>query len=244
MSPTNDSVPKYRGRPKGTGAQRVYAGLRDDILHLRMLPGTNIDEATLEKRYDVSRTPVREALIRLASDGLISLLPNRGAQVSKIDVSDVPQFFEAMDVCQRMVLRLAAYRRSDEQIDELRALNAEFEGAATNHEVVAMTETNHRFHNAMALACGNKYLAGLYGELLSVGLRLARSAYGTAFDDSEVDESYFETVIDQHAAMIDALVARDADAADALGRDHTDLFRRRILRAIEHNPGREIDLAE
>ena len=63
------------------------------------------------------------------------------------------------------------------------------------------------------------------------------------FDEKEVDEGYFANVVEQHAAMIDALASRDADAAEALGRVHTDLFRQRILRAIETNLGQSIDLS-
>src|SRR5205085_12410577 len=71
------------GRPKGTGTQRVYAQVREDIISLRLPPGADLDEASLEQRFGVSRTPVREALIRLASEGLIVLLPNRGARISQ-----------------------------------------------------------------------------------------------------------------------------------------------------------------
>src|SRR5216684_1398013 len=63
------------GRPKGTGTQHVYSQVREDIIGLRLPPGSDLDEAGLEQRFGVSRTPVREALIRLASDGLIVLLP-------------------------------------------------------------------------------------------------------------------------------------------------------------------------
>ena len=128
---------KSRGRPKGTGAQRVYNGLRDDILHLRLAPGANIEETSLEKRFKVSRTPVREALIRLASEDLVTLLPNRGAQVTKFDVADLPKFFEALDVCQRFVLRLSAHYRTDEQLEELRNISRQFETAARAQDVYA-----------------------------------------------------------------------------------------------------------
>src|SRR5262245_59247774 len=76
------------GRPKGTGTQRVYRDVRDDIIALRLSPGADLDEASLEQRFGVSRTPVCEALIRLASEGLITLLPNRGARVAQIDISE------------------------------------------------------------------------------------------------------------------------------------------------------------
>ena len=96
----------------------------------------------------------------------------------------------------------------------------------------------------MARACGNRYVRTLYEDLLPVGLRLSRSAFGTALDEPQVDEAYYEDVIAQHHSMIDALARGDADAADKLGRVHTDLFRRRIIRAIETDRGRELDLSQ
>lgn len=233
---------RNKGRPKGTGAQRVYDGLRDDILHLRLRPGATLDEASLLERYGVSRTPVREALIRLSADRLITLLPNRGAQVSQIDFSAVPQFFEAMAVCQRMILRLAAARRSAADIDTMRTLNAAFAEAAAAHDAVGMSETNKAFHAVMADACGNRHFQDMYDDLLATGLRLALSAFGTAFEAEEVDEAYFREVVHQHEAMIDALVSQDADAADELARRHTDLFRQRMLKAIECVHAEEIVL--
>jgi DNA-binding GntR family transcriptional regulator len=242
MSDQSQAAPKSRGRPKGTGARRVYEGLREDILHLRLPPGANIEEASLEKRFEVSRTPVREALIRLASEGLVTLLPNRGAQVTTIDISDVPQFFEALDVCQRLVLRLSAHRRTPAQLDELRALNRRFAAAAKAHDAVAMSELNHDFHAVTARACGNRYIVALYEDLLSVGIRLARSAFETAMSDGEFDDGYYNEVVDHHNAMIDALTRRDPDGAEEIGRLHTELFRGRIVRALESNLGGAIDL--
>jgi len=233
---------KARGRPKGTGALLVYRGLRDDILHVRLPPGSNIEEATLEKRFAVSRTPVREALIRLASEGLVTLLPNRGAQVTQIDISDVPQFFEALDVCQRMVMRLSAARRTDEQVARLTALNEEFKAAADQRDVVQMSELNLAFHTTQAAACGNKYVATLYEDLLSVGLRLARSAFGTALTDGQNAHAYYSEVVAQHEDMIAALAAGDKDKAEALGREHAELFRRRIVFAIEAGLAGAIDV--
>lgn len=243
MAAKRTSATSSKGRPKGTGAQRVYDGLRDDILHLRMPPGTTLDEASLEQRYAVSRTPVREALIRLAADGLISLLPNRGAQVTQIDFADVPAFFEAMDICQRMILRLAAERRTEDQIAELRGLNRAFADAASQNDAVAMSETNKAFHAVMADAAGNRHFRAMYDSLLTTGLRLALSAFGTGLTAETVDRPYFNTVVDQHAAMIDALEHRDVDLADSLGRDHTDLFRQRLLKAIERHGLQDVSLA-
>lgn len=242
---TQTDNPKKRwGRPKGTGANTVYEGLRDDILNLRLSPGENIQETPLEGRFKVSRTPVREALIRLASEGLITLNPNRGARVSSIDISEMPQFFEALDVCQRLVLRLSAHRRSESDLEKLRSANRKFANAAKKKNVTAMSELNNEFHLATASACGNKYIYGLYRELQSIGLRLSRSAFRTAFHENHFDGDYYEIVINHHDTMIDALSQRDPDKAERIGLEHTDLFRRRITRAMETDLARDIDLSE
>lgn len=231
-----------RGRPKGTGAQRVFDALRDDILHLRLRPGAHIEEAALEKRFKVSRTPVREALIRLAAAGLVTLLPNRGAQVAQIDISEVPQFFEALDLCQRLVLRLASARRDEDDLARLDALNRDFAAAAKQHDVVAMSEINHDFHAAMGAACGNKYVRALYDDLLSVGLRLARSAFTTGLSEQAPERGYYDEVVGHHQDMIDAIRRQDAAAGEALGRAHTALFRGRLVRAMEANLATEFDV--
>ena len=235
---------KSRGRPKGTGANTVYEGLRDDILNLRVPPGDNIEEAPLEKRFKVSRTPVREALIRLASEGLVILNPNRGARVSSIDVSEIPQFFEALDICQRLVLRLGAHRRSESHLEEMRSINRKFADAAREKNVIAMSEFNNEFHLVTAGACGNNYICNLYLELQSIGLRLSRSAFRTALEENHFDEDYYKEVISHHDTIIDALSRRDVDEAEKIGIEHTDLFRRRITCAIETNLTRDVDLSE
>ena len=238
-----ESTVKVRGRPKGTGAQRVFQGLKEDILHLRLSPGENIEETTLEKRFKVSRTPVREALIRLASEGLVVLLPNRGARVAEIDISDVPQYFEALDVCQRMVLRLCAVRASNQQITELERINDYFIKAAKAHDIVKMSETNRDFHAIMLDACGNKYISAIYAELLTVGLRLSLSAFGTGLSNVSIDEGYYQNVIGQHISMIDAIASRDVDLAEKVARQHTDLFRKRIIDTIGSGLGGDLNLS-
>ena len=235
---------KPSGRPKGTGANMVYQGLRDDILALRLPPGENIEEIPLERRFKVSRTPVREALIRLASERLITIDPNQGARVSSIDISEIPQFFEALEICHRLVLRLSAKRRSESHLEELRSVNGKFADAASEKNVVAMSEFNSEFHLITANACGNKYICDLYQELQSIGLRLSRLAFRSALEENHFDEDYYKLVINQHDAMIDALSRRDSDEAERMGIVHTDLFRSRITRSMETNLTRDVDLSE
>jgi DNA-binding GntR family transcriptional regulator len=223
------------GRPKGTGTQRVYAQIRDDIIGLRLPPGTDVEEATLEERFGVSRTPVREALIRLASEGLIVLLPNRGARVTQIDISDLPQIFEALELSQRVTLRWAAMRRTNEQVNTMRVLNDRFLAAAQNGDSDLMGEINKDFHSVIGRASGNRFIESLYSSLLSVSLRLARTAFAYAPRAGEDYEEYYMEVVRQHQGMIGAIETKDVAEADRLARIHTELFRDRINRYLSNN---------
>jgi DNA-binding GntR family transcriptional regulator len=235
--------PQWRiGRPKGTGMQRVYAQVREDIIALRLPPGCDLDEASLEERFGVSRTPVREALIRLASDGLIVLLPNRGARVTHIDISDVPQLFEALELCQRATIRWAAMRRAPEDIAELRQTNQKFLAAAKNGDSELMGEVNKEFHMIIGRICGNRYFESLYSSLLAVSLRLARTAFGYAPRSGEAHEGYYMEVVRQHDAMIQAIENKNPEEAETLARVHIDLFRDRINRYLNSNLASDVSL--
>ena len=237
------AAPTWRiGRPKGTGMQRVYAQVREDIIGLRLSPGADLDEASLEERFGVSRTPVREALIRLASEGLIVLLPNRGARVTHIDISDVPQLFESLELCQRATIRWAAARRTNEDVAELRAINQRFLQAAQNRDTDLMGEVNKEFHLLIGRVCGNRYFESLYSSLLSISLRLARTAFAYSPRAEEDHKKYYMEVVTQHEAMVQAIADKNADAAEALARTHTDLFRDRINRYLDANLASEVTL--
>lgn len=217
------------GRPKGTGTQRVYEKLCEDILTLKLLPGSEVSETALEARFGVSRTPVREALIRLSSEGLISLLPNRGARVTSIDVSDIPQLFEALELCHRAAMRWAALRRTPEHIAEMRRLNRDFLDAAQRGDTERMGDTNRDFHLAVGHACGNRYLSAHYATLLAVSLRMARTVFAYAPMSGASAEKYYLEVVRQHDEMIRLIEARDVEGGDAMARQHTQLFRDRVV---------------
>ena len=93
---------------RGYGAIHVFERLRDEILSLELRPGQLIDEASLAARFDVSRSPVREALVRLAAEGLVETVPNKGTIVTPLNIEEFPQYIDALDLIQRAVYRLAA----------------------------------------------------------------------------------------------------------------------------------------
>ena len=228
-----------RVRAKGTGTAWVYDRLRADILSLSINPGDDLEEAGLVNRFGMSRTPVREALIRLAADGLVELLPNRGAKVAAVDLGEFPRYVEALDLIQRAVTRLAASRRRCADIEVIEAARIQFEQAVTDTDAAAMTQKNRDFHVAIGKASNNRYLGDVYARLLDQGMRMLRIpfAYDPQGDDG-VDR-HLGKIIKEHRALGKAIREGDAERAETLAANHTELFQSRLLqylRQIETRP--------
>ena len=214
--------------PKGSGARRVYAELRERILNLELAPGSDLDEGAIERLLGVSRTPVREALIRLASEGLVLHEPNRGATVAPISLPSVRQFFEALNLVQRAVTRWAAIRRSPEQLRVICEKRDAFEAAVAGGDAAEMNEANSRFHAAIAVAGGNAYLVETHTRLFSESLRLARLTLVYSSPDGRTPATHLGRIQYEHRALTDAIAAEDADGAEDLAAGHTRLFQSRV----------------
>lgn len=225
------------GRPRGTGTQRVYERMRDKILRLELAPGADLDEAGLEREFAISRTPVREALIRLASEGLVTLMPNRGARVTPLELTDVPQLLEALELHHRAVMRWSAKRRDAADLAAMHRAHEAFAEAAGDADADAMIDANKAFHMAVAAACGNRYLVQAFEALQTVSLRLARLSF--AGGAPEVGNA---EIVRDHAQMIAAIEAGDADAADALARAHMRVFRARVGTLLDASLAGEVSV--
>jgi DNA-binding GntR family transcriptional regulator len=229
-------------RSKGAGAAHVYVCLREDILSLPLPPGTNLDEGRLVARFGMSRTPVREALIRLASDGLVTLLPNRGAMVSSVDLAEFPRYVEALDLAQRAATCFAAMRRTRADLERITAARDAFDEAVPYGDPVLLTRCNRDFHVAIAEAAYNRYIGDLYRHLLDEGMRMLRIPF--AYHPGERDSvwRHVDHVVEEHHAMADAIAARDEVRAESLAHAHTELFRMRFLQYLENGYSERLGL--
>ena len=217
-------------RTKGTGARFAYETLRDEILSLALAPGQLLDETTFAERFGMSRSPVREAFIRLAGDGLVVTLANRSTIVAPIDVQSFPKYVEALDIAQRMNTRLAAELRTEADLIRIAKAQEVFVQATHGGNHLAMSEANKMFHMAIAEAGRNPYLAGFYERLLDQGRRMLH----LHFDYLErTHDGHLLT--DDHVAMLEAIRARDIERADALAHSHTRQFRDNFIRFMQEN---------
>ena len=221
-----------RGRPRGTGTDTVYQNVRSEILNLVLEPGADLDEVRLVNRFNVSRTPVREALIRLSSEGLVKLLPNIGARVASLSANEVPQILEALELLQRATTRWAAIRRKDSDITAIRNACEEFTSAMRRQDFDLMADANHSFHLAIAAAAHNYLLAGFHESLQAYTLRLGHLAFSEAPINDREYKAYYEKVDQHHRAIVSAIEKQDADRADEIVQEHVELFRNRVIRHL------------
>lgn len=230
---TSDGQPE---RKRGSGVRLVYESLRDEILDLSLAPGSPIDEVQLAERFSMSRTPIREALVRLAGEGLVETLPNRSTMVSNIDFLNLHTFFDAITLMYRVTTRLAAQNHVAADLDIIRAHQAEFAAAVDAQDALAMISTNRAFHAAIAEAGRNPYYTSLFLRLLDEGRRLLRLYY-QSFEDQLPRE-----FVDEHEAMIVAIAKRDLDTADRLARAHADQIVHQIQQFFARDARQDIVL--
>lgn len=226
MKPVKDIKGAAPERRRGSGVKVVYDLLRDEILDLVLPPGSPIDEVQLAERFGMSRTPIREALVRLAGEGLIVTLPNRSTMVSNLDFLNLSPFFDALVLMYRVTTQLAAQNHRQEDLDAIRARQAEFAAAVKAQDALAMIATNAAFHSAIADAGRNPYFNGLFSRLLDEGRRFLRLYY------QSYDDRLPQQFVDEHEDMIAAIVARDAAAAERLGRAHAEQIVQQIQKLM------------
>jgi len=199
-------------------AAKVYDVLREDILSMDIEPGSFLDEVKIADRFRVSRSPVREALIRLTADGFVSAARNRMTVVKPVDLSSFPQYMDALTLLQRAVTRLAALHRTDEDLRHIRALQDAFEEKRSDRDALAMINSNREFHLAIAVAGGNSYLTEAYGRLLDDGRRILRTYFGLVKDNPPVQVS------NEHCGIIRAIETGDPEEAERLAGQHAHSF--------------------
>lgn len=230
---TESSTPE---RKRGTGPKVVYDLLRNEILELTLAPGSPLDEVTLAERFALSRTPIREALVRLSLEGLIEILPNRSTIVAQIDFLNLPPFFDALSLMYRVTTRLAAINHRPEDIETIKALQASFGAAVTAQDALAMIAANREFHAAIAEAGRNPYYTSLFKRLLDDGRRIMRLYY-QSYDDRLPQE-----FVEEHEQIIQAIVRRDVEDADRLAKAHADQIVGQIKRFFVRDQRDDIKL--
>ena len=184
--------------------EELVARLRDLIVEGELTPGARVPERTLCQRFGVSRTPLREALKVLASDGLLELLPNRGATVARLTAADLDEMFPVMGALEALAGELACARISDAELAEIRALHYQMVLHHTRGELPQYFRFNQRIHEAIMDAARNATLSRMYRSLAG---RIRRARYVANMSQARWDQA-----VEEHEAILEALERRDGPA--------------------------------
>lgn len=235
MSEATD-ISQNSERKRGSGVKMVYDLLRDEILDLVLQPGSPIDEVQLAERFNMSRTPIREALVRLSGEGLIDTLPNRSTMVSNIDFLNMHTYFDALKLMYRVTTQLAAKYHRPEDLVIIHQRQDEFAKAVEAQDALAMIATNADFHLAIAEAGRNPYFTSLFKRLLDEGRRILRLYY------QSYDDRLPKRFVDDHEEMIAAITARDTVLSERLAADHAEQIIDQVQKLLVRRDRLEINL--
>jgi DNA-binding GntR family transcriptional regulator len=194
--------------PRAALHEQVALRLRQMLVEGRIAPGAKLNERELAEVLQVSRTPLREAIKMLAAEGLVELLPNRGAVALSLGVEDVLHTFEVMAGLEALSGELAAQRVTDSELAEIRAMHFEMLAAYTRSDLSGYYRLNAQIHAAINRAAKNPVLTVTYNQ---VNARLQALRFR-----SNQDGEKWKRAVKEHEQMIDALAAHDADAMRAV----------------------------
>ena len=206
-----------------TAAERVYQGFYEQVRRGQLAPGTVLLEEALAEQYGVSRTPVREALRRLAQDGIVE---RRGSRliVGQPTQRQVEEIYPIVSVLEGLAARLAAERIDAAELRRLRRLNERMRRASAAGERSAFVEANQEFHDRITAAAANGELAREVARFrtITAHLRVALLDLPNRREHS----------VAQHDDLLAALEAHDAERAEAINREHVETGQRYLLSAL------------
>ncbi|WP_077033718.1 GntR family transcriptional regulator [Pelomonas sp. KK5] len=192
--------------------EQVAARLRTMLIEGRIKPGAKLNERELSELLQVSRTPLREAIKLLGAEGLVDLLPNRGAVAVKLTETDVVCAFEVIAGLEALSGELAAQRITDKELAELRALHYEMLACYTREDLSGYYRINAQIHDLINEAAKNPLLTKTFR---SINARIQNLRFRTNQDGAK-----WKQAVKEHEQMIAALEARDSAAMRALMLEH------------------------
>ena len=202
-------------------SEKAYRLLKEKVVTLELPPSAVIDESALMQELDLGRTPIREALQRLDSEGLVNIVPRRGTFVNDISITDLQKIFELRIALEGFAARLAAQRVTEDQIEEMESVLRNLESASDgdpNHR--DLMDIDGSFHRLLYAAADNEFLSETLDRLYDLSLRLWHLVL------NRLEGVRYS--IEQHHRVIDALRDGDGAEAEVLMQQHIAEFQQKI----------------
>jgi len=205
----------------------VYEFLKQSITRGALKPGQKLNEIDLGNHLGISRTPIREALMRLEHEGIVTMDPGKGAVVSEISKIDLAEIYPIVSTMEGLAARIAAPNMELSDVRKLRKLNQEMARAAKTGDPATFMQLNSEFHQAYLDKCTNQRLCNL---VFSYKEQIYRFRIFSLNLPNRMNES-----VREHAQIIDAFERKDPDLAERLLREHVDQGRKSIEKISDPN---------
>jgi DNA-binding GntR family transcriptional regulator len=205
---------------RGLLADRAYGELRDRIVTLEIPPGAPIDEDLLGAELGIGRTPVREAIKRLALENLVNVFPRRGTFASEINITDLADISDVRIQLEGHAAYRAAQRITDAQQAQLAQLLAELDASQDSRDVAALMVLDARVHRFIHQCAGNPYLEETLGRYLNLSLRIWHLALDRL--------PHLFAAVHEHRDLLLAIADHEPERARRIVGEHIETFEREI----------------
>ncbi len=205
----------------------VFEHLRNSILNGKLEPGERLMELQLAEQLGVSRTPVREAIRKLELEGLVEMIPRKGAYVADMSIKDILDVLEVRMFLEGLATYLAAERMSDEEIDALKEVLKKFEDGMMTMEKEDMIELDNKFHDMIIKGARNNKLLQIVQGLHEQFQRF-RVIYFNEYDEHE-------DLVKYHRAIVNAIAHRDSKEAQQYAQTHVEMIEESIIKWRKKN---------
>ena len=215
--------------------EATFQTLKSLLVEGKIAPGSKLNERELAERLNVSRTPIREAIRRLAADGLVELIANRGAIAVQLSIDDVIHTFDVIAELEGYSGELAAKNISDSTLSELEALQYEMMASYARRDLSSYYKLNLRIHRLINQAANNPVLATLFSQVNS---RIEALRFR-----SNQDGVKWEKAVEEHQEMLDALKARDSARMRKVMITHVTNKRDVVVQLLKSESGMQLSQA-
>ncbi len=203
----------------------VFNALRKAIITGEFTPGERLMEISLAKRLGVSRTPVREAIRKLELEGLVIMIPRKGAQVARITEKSLRDVIEVRSVLEEFAAGLACERINDEDKNEMRHIHRQFIKAVESNDIMKMVDSDERFHDAIFRAAKNDRLLSIIANLREQFFRYRMEYIRDIMD--------YSILIKEHELLMEAIFLNDKETARKIMKTHISNQQIRVSEVIQ-----------
>lgn len=208
-------------QPHKQESDRVEAELREKILTLEIEPGLALSEASLIKRYHWGRTPLREAIQRLAEQSLLQIIPRHGVVITPLSVFEFVEVMDAMSMVIGPAALLACKYLTDDELIQLQRSITQSESAAPSSDFITIAAQDYEFHRILALATGNRYLCRHLLHLHQVATRFNLASWKR---DANAKFS-----LKEHCKILESMQKRDEEQVHKVMLEHIENARKRVM---------------